>query len=88
MRTSLGPSDAAAQSCCLRDTEERSEGKQVHRNSRLSHVNAAARHKKHTEVIIMLSGRRLFKGDTLWCLMDMLTWLVDVKYFGMPKVKN
>lgn len=36
----------------------------------------------------MLSGRRLFKGDTLWYLMDMLTWLVDGKYLEMPKVKN
>lgn len=88
MRTNLGPFNAAALACCLRDTEERSEVKQVHRNWRLSHGNVAARRKKHTEVIMMLSGRRLFKGDTLCYLMDMLTWLVDVKYLEMPKVKN
>lgn len=44
--------------------------------------------KKHSEVIITLSGRCLFKCATITRLMDMSTELADVKDFGMPHVQN
>lgn len=42
---------------------------------------------KYTEVIITLSGRRLFKCSTIAYSMDVSALLVDVKDVRMPNVE-
>lgn len=88
MRTSLGP-PAQLHVAVVCETQRRAQRSNKFTGTHAFHMLILRRAtKKHTEVIIMLSGRRLFKGDTLWYLMDMLTWLLDGKYLEMAKVKN